>query len=64
MGVNLGLIDDVQVATINKLFIHTQPAHLQKLQGRVLTTSDRHIERANYLQRHLKTGENRPDEMN
>ena len=36
MGVNLGLIDDVKVCTINKLFIHTQPAHLQKLHGRLL----------------------------
>jgi protein arginine kinase len=53
MGVNLGLIEDVQVGTINKLFIHTQPAHLQKLQGRLLGSSDRNVERATYLQRHL-----------
>ena len=59
MGVNLGLIDDVQVGTINKLFIHTQPAHLQKLHGRLLGSSDRNVERATYLQRHLsgKLGE-------
>ncbi len=44
MGVNLGLIEDVQVGTINKLFIHTQPAHLQKLQGRLLGSSDRNVE--------------------
>ena len=48
-----GLIKDVQVGTINKLFIHTQPAHLQKLQGRLLGSSDRNVERATYLQRHL-----------
>lgn len=53
MGVNLGLIDDVAVGTINKLFIHTQPAHLQKLHGRLLGSSDRNVERATYLQRHL-----------
>lgn len=53
MGVNLGLINDVQVGTINKLFIHTQPAHLQKLHGRLLGSSDRNVERATYLQRHL-----------
>lgn len=56
MGVNLGLIPDLPVTTINKLFIHTQPAHLQKLRGRVLGTLDRHIERASYLQRHLGGG--------
>ena len=64
MGVNLGLIDDVQLATINKLFIHTQPAHLQKLHGRVLTTSDRNVQRASYLQRHLCGPADRADELN
>ncbi len=33
MGVNLGLIQDLQITDINDLFIHTQPAHLQKLTG-------------------------------
>lgn len=53
MGVNLGLIEDVEIPTVNKLFIHTQPAHLQKLRGSELGSADRKIERANYLQRHL-----------
>ena len=54
MGVNLGLIRDLEIPTINKLFIHTQPAHLQKLRGAELDTADRNIERAHYLQRHLR----------
>jgi len=54
MGVNLGLIDDVEIPTVNKLFIHTQPAHLQKLRGSELDTAARNIERASYVQRHLK----------
>ena len=41
------------MATINKLFVHTQPAHLQKLRGQNLSVSDRNIERASYLQSHL-----------
>ncbi len=53
MGVNLGLIDDLEIPTVNDLFIHTQPAHLQKLSGVELTTADRNIERARYLRRHL-----------
>jgi len=53
MGVNLGLIEDIKIPTVNKLFIHTQPAHLQKIRGHKLSTSDRNIERANYLQQHL-----------
>jgi protein arginine kinase len=63
MGVNLGLIDEVAVGTINKLFIHTQPAHLQKLQGRLLGSSDRNVERASYLQRHL-SGDSGRGELN
>lgn len=54
MGINLGLIDDVEIPTVNQLFIHTQPAHLQKIRGTELGTADRNIERAEYLQRHLR----------
>ena len=53
MGVNLGLIRSIEIETINKLFVHTQPAHLQKLRGQNLSVADRNIERAAYLQNHL-----------
>lgn len=53
MGINLGLIRSIEIATINKLFVHTQPAHLQKLRGHNLSVADRNIERASYLQSHL-----------
>jgi len=54
MGVNLGLIGNLEIPTINKLFIHTQPAHLQKMHGGELDTTHRNRERANYLHAHLK----------
>lgn len=54
MGINLGLIGNVEIPTINKLFVHTQPAHLQKLTRAILSNSQRNIERANYLQSHLR----------
>ena len=54
MGVNLGLIKDIEIPIINQLFIHTQPAHLQKLRGSELDTADRNIERALYLKHHLR----------
>jgi protein arginine kinase len=53
MGVNLGLIRDLNIPDVNELFIRTQPAHLQKLTGGELDTSDRNIERARYLRRYL-----------
>jgi protein arginine kinase len=59
MGVNLGLINDLEIPTINQLFIHTQPAHLQKLRGVELDTADRNIERARYLRRHLNKDDGR-----
>ena len=61
MGVNLGLINDLEIPTVNKLFIHTQPAHLQKITGMELDTSDRNIERASYLRRNLTSEPPRPD---
>ena len=56
MGISLGLIDDVKVNTVNKLFLQTQPAHLQKIHGRILSSADRHARRASFLQRHLIHG--------
>jgi len=56
LGINLGLIEDIELPTINKLFIHTQPAHLQKLRGMEMDTAGRNAERASFLQAHLRRG--------
>ena len=61
MGINLGLIDDLEIPVVNELFIHTQPAHLQKLHGTTLDTADRNIERARYLRDHLRSDSNHHD---
>jgi len=62
MGVNLGLIQDVEIRDLNELFIRTQPAHLQKLRGVELDTADRNIERARYLRMHLNKEDGRGDQ--
>ena len=54
MGINLGLIENLEIPMVNQLFIHTQPAHLQKLRGAELDTANRNIERAHYLKNHLR----------
>ena len=54
MGINLGLIGDLEIPEVNQLFIRTQPAHLQKLRHSELNTDERNIERANYLHSQLK----------
>lgn len=56
LGINLGLIDDLEIPTVNELFIHTQPAHLQKLQGSSLEVDERNVARAAYLRRRLGNG--------
>lgn len=55
MGIRLGLIGNLDTATVNELFIHTQPAHLQKLQGEPLESTERNLARATYLRRRLDT---------
>jgi protein arginine kinase len=56
MGINLGLIDDLEIPTVNELFIHTQPAHLQKIQGAPLEVDERNVARASYLRSRLSNG--------
>jgi protein arginine kinase len=53
MGINLGLIEEIEISTVNQLFINTQPAHLQKISGRELDSAERNVERARYLRQHL-----------
>ena len=56
MGINLGLIDDLAIATVNELFIQTQPAYLQKIQGIELGVEERNVARASYLRSRLSNG--------
>ena len=53
MGINLGLIDDLDIPAVNELLIHTQPAHLQKLRGADQKPIDTDIVRANFLRGRL-----------
>lgn len=53
MGVNLGRVKDIEVRTLNELFLLTQPAHLQKLQGRKLEGDLRRAARADYIRQRL-----------
>ena len=59
MGINLGLIDDLAIATVNELFIQTQPAYLQKIQGSELGVEERNVARASYLRSRLSSGNGR-----
>ena len=53
LGVELARIRDVDLKTINELFLLTQPAHLQKMLGKELTPEARAEARAGYIRHRL-----------
>ena len=53
MGVNLGRIKDIDLRTINELFLLTQRAHLQKIQGKKMDGDVRRAARADYIRQRL-----------
>lgn len=61
LGINLGLLDEITIPTVNELFIHTQPAHLQKLMGASLDGEDRNAARARYLRSRLRESGPQPN---
>ena len=53
MGVDLRIVTNLEREAINELFVLTQPAHLQKANGRELDAVSRDIERGNLLRSRL-----------
>ncbi|HZL37551.1 MAG TPA: protein arginine kinase [Tepidisphaeraceae bacterium] len=53
LGLHLGRVKDVDLRTLNELFLLTQPAHLQKIQGRKLEGDVRRAVRADYIRQRL-----------
>ena len=49
LGIHLRLLDDVPLNMVNEMFLHSQPAHLQKLIGESLDGEARNTARARYL---------------
>lgn len=54
LGCDLGLIKNLDRAKINELFILIQPAHLQKIEGKVLSHEQRDTTRATIIRETLK----------
>jgi protein arginine kinase len=53
LGVVLGILPDISLGTVNELFVLTQPAHLQKMEGRALEPEERDARRAAYVRASL-----------
>jgi len=54
LGVDLGIVKTMDRRTVNELFLLTQPAHLQELDGRPLNANERDIKRADLIRSKLK----------
>lgn len=54
LGIDLGFVQNLSKANLNALFLFTQPAHLQKLSGEELNSSERDQKRAELLRTRLK----------
>jgi len=54
LGCDLGMFKDIDRRTINELFIITQPAHLQKIENKKLSSQERDIKRAELIRSRLK----------
>ena len=53
LGVDIGLLKDIDRGMVNELFILTQPAHLQKIEGKALTADKRDVKRAELIRKKL-----------
>lgn len=53
LGIDVGLVKDVDKGAINELFIMIQPAHLQKIEGKKLSAPERDVKRASVIRNRL-----------
>lgn len=53
MGIRMGRFDQIDIDTLNELFLQTQPAHLQKIHGKQMDDEERGVVRAAYLRKRL-----------
>jgi protein arginine kinase len=53
MGINMGRVKDIELKTLNELFLLTQPAHLQRLIGKKIDGDVRRAARAEFIRQRL-----------
>jgi protein arginine kinase len=54
LGVSMGIVDCVDLATLNELLVYTRPAHLQKAAEREMEAEERDYYRAAYVRERLR----------
>ena len=53
LGVDMDVLKELSIQTVNKIFIIIQPAHLQKIVGKVLSPEERDVKRAEIIRNEL-----------
>lgn len=53
-GVHMNFLPAIDIKTVNDIFIMAQPAHLQKLENKLLTSDQRDMKRADFIREKLK----------
>jgi len=53
LGIDVSIIKDISREAVNELFITIQPAHLQKIEGKRLSSTERDIKRASVIREKL-----------
>jgi len=53
LGSDVGMIQDIDRRRINELFITTQPAHLQRIENKTLSSAERDVKRAELIRNKL-----------
>lgn len=61
MGLHIGRLTNIDLQTLNELFLQVQSAHLQKLRGTRLSGEERSIARAAYIRNRLLRGDANPN---
>nr|WP_286169981.1 protein arginine kinase [Halocella sp. SP3-1] len=54
LGIDMGIIDNVDKKVLSELMVLTRPAHIQKINGKELSISERDIKRSELIQTRLK----------
>lgn len=53
LGIDLGLIRDIDQHVVNKLLMLTQPAHLQRMEGREISPEERDVKRGELIRKEI-----------
>ncbi|MCC8190080.1 MAG: protein arginine kinase [Planctomycetes bacterium] len=53
LGVVMGMLDRLGLPDLQRLFLYSQPAHLQRMEGRELASGDRDVVRASFIRKQL-----------